>query len=110
MRKGTIKISVIRSLLILLMASFVLSTLYPCISGETPSVNLEEIDMDGQESNEEQKEKEENKESIQHDFLLSFGLPIKQYSILKNKECMLIMKELYLPVITPPPDIATSAS
>lgn len=97
----------IRSLLILVVLSFVISSVCPYVSQQTPTVNLEETDMDSQESSEEHKEKEENKESIRHDLLCAVLLTFKLDSVLSKKEHTPVLKELYLPVLTPPPDTTT---
>ncbi|MEO9966204.1 MAG: hypothetical protein ABJF11_10470 [Reichenbachiella sp.] len=92
-----------QALVILLMITFVISAIVPDY-GSPQTINIEEADLDGQESNEEKKESKEDKENINHNFRHSIVLPDGKENVLKHPLLSPDFQELYLPVITPPPD------
>ncbi|MEO9804153.1 MAG: hypothetical protein ABJF04_12935 [Reichenbachiella sp.] len=104
MSKKEITSLVSQSLIIFLMITFVISAVVPDFSLDVQNVNVEEADMDGQESSEEKKESKEDKENINHDLRNSVEISSGQENILKHPERCPLHQELYLPVITPPPD------
>lgn len=93
-----------QSLIIFLMIMFVISAVVPEFSLGIQTVNVEEADVDGQESSEEKKEHKEDKENFNQDGKSSFGTPLREASVIKRTDHSPMLQELYLPVITPPPD------
>lgn len=85
------------------MTAFVITAVFPDYQSETNNVNIEEADMDGNESSEEKKETKEDKENLHHG-MGSIELAFELEHILKHPEHAPLLLELYLPVITPPPD------
>ena len=105
-RKKIIK-ATIESLIILVMISFVISDVFPDYSCEQQTVKMEETDLDGEESSEEKKENEEQKKNIQHDFSQASSLLFECRDKGGQLSVFLLLQELCLPVITPPPDQLT---
>lgn len=99
--------SAINALIIFMMITFVISAVFPDYSLEKQTVNMEEADMDGQESSEEKKENKEQKENFQEGFSNAINLPMELLDKRSQRTNTLTLKELYLPVITPPPDQMT---
>lgn len=102
-RKKIIK-GAIDSLIVLLMISFVISDVFPDYSFEQQTVKMEETDLDGEESSEEKKENEEQKKNFQEDFLHASSLLFESTAKSGQLSGLLLLQELCLPVITPPPD------
>ncbi|WP_139793933.1 hypothetical protein [Reichenbachiella faecimaris] len=98
----------INALIMLLMITFVFSAVFPDYSEERQTVNMEEADMDGEESNEEKKETTEQKEKFQQDFAHINNLLFESLDRRNHLSNVLLLQELCLPVITPPPDQLTS--
>lgn len=88
-----------------MMITFVISAVVPDYSLGVNNIKIEEADMDGQESNEEKKESKEDKENINHDIRNAIELSTREKCILKHPELCSSHQELFLPVITPPPDL-----
>ena len=105
-RKKITKLA-IDSMIIILMASFVISAVLPDYTFEKQSVNLEEADLDGEESNEEKTENEEQKKNLHEDFMHAYSFLKESHEINNNFTIQLLLQELCLPVITPPPDQLT---
>jgi len=105
MQRNKITNSAINALIFFMMITFVISAVFPDYSLEKPTVNMEEADMDGQESSEEKKENKEEKESFHEDFSNAITLQIELRDKSNQISNTLILQELYLPVITPPPDL-----
>ena len=94
----------INALIIVMMVSFVISDVFPDYSLEQPTVNMEEADLDGEESSEEKKENSEQKEKFQQDISHAHGLLFESQDSRSHLSNDLLLQELCLPVITPPPD------
>ncbi|MDW3211446.1 MAG: hypothetical protein ABJO02_17975 [Reichenbachiella sp.] len=94
----------INSLIIVMMISFVISDVFPDYSLEQQTVNMEEADLDGEESSEEKKESSEQKEKFQQDISHAHGLIFEAQDKRGHLSNDLLLQELCLPVITPPPD------
>ena len=99
--------SAVNALIIFMMITFVISAVFPDYSLEKQTVNIDETDMDGQESNEEKKENKEQKENLQQDFPKTIMRSFEQKNSKKNLNHFISLQEHYLPVITPPPDYMT---
>lgn len=107
MQRTKITRTAIDSLIILLMISFVISDVFPDYSNEQQTVKMEETDLDGEESSEEKKENEEQKKNFQEDFLNASSYLFESQDISSQRSNMMMLQELCLPVITPPPDLLT---
>lgn len=94
----------INSLIIIMMVSFVISDVFPDYSLEQQTVSMEEADLDGEESSEEKKENSEQKEKFQQDISHAHGLLFVSNDSQNHLSNDLLLQELCLPVITPPPD------
>lgn len=104
MRKKEIYKVLNQTLVVWLLAAFVVSAVFPDFKSEANTFNIEETDMDGSESSEE--EKKESKEDKENPFqgMNAIGLAFEREQILKHPELTANLLERYLPVITPPPD------
>ncbi|MEP2274106.1 MAG: hypothetical protein ABJH98_01550 [Reichenbachiella sp.] len=108
MRRKKITDTAINTLIMLLMVTFVISSVFPDYSLERQTVNMEEADLDGEESSEEKKENKEQKENFQQDVAHGNSMLFIQQGKLSHLLNVLTLQELCLPVITPPPDQLTA--
>lgn len=98
--------SAINALIVCMTILFVVSAVFPDYTQEQQSVNIEEADMDGQESNEEKKENKE-KDNFHESLSNELKLQLDQKDLYNLMPSAFTLQELCLPVITPPPDQLT---